>query len=580
MMKYRIRIKNKTEKVKPKTVDHEPVIADRDAVITKDSKIETQSVMPKSTRSKEIGVRSKSVKTKSLKTKDQRSELTLRDKRCMKMIEWGILALIVWTPLAAGSVYEWTVLIIELAVFSMMGAYILMKEKPGMSGELSLALKWPKYLFIGFFVLLFVQVFPWPKFLIKILAPGTYTFQESFSYGFSKIKFMSLSLVPSQTVKQGIELLAYFLLGFLIVKTVRTRKQIMRIVYTLVGMGVFQAVYGFIELSRENAHILFYKKVHYLGTLTGTFVNRNHLSGYLEMLIPLAIGLIIAQIDVFSLAGLKWREKLLRLSEKGFYRNMLLTIGVIVMAMAIIFSRSRSGVFLVVFAFILFFGLAGLYSGRIMYRQKWSEGFLKLTFLAVIFISLYMGISATVERFALDKVLAEGRPVVWANTVGISADYPLFGSGLGTFGSVYPAYEESWKSTSHFSHAHNDYLEYLSEVGWLGMVLLLGGILFVLVKTFIVWKDRQHPEVKGLALGGMISVVLILIHSIGDFNLHIPANMLLFSVVLSLSAVIAFYRKRPVGSRQLARKDQSAVGVSSKKQKAVKKVPGTFFPKK
>jgi len=265
------------------------------------------------------------------------------------------------------------------------------------------------------------------------------------------------------------------------------------------------------------------------------------------------------------LAGLKWRDKLLRLSEKGFYRNMLLTIGVIVMAMAIIFSRSRSGVFLVVFAFILFFGLAGLYSGRIMYRQKWSEGFLKLTFLAIIFISLYMGISATVERFALDKVLAEGRPVVWANTVGISADYPLFGSGLGTFGAVYPAYEENWKGTRHFAHAHNDYLEYLSEVGWLGMALLLGGILFVLVKTFIVWKDRQRPDVKGLALGGMIAIVLILLHSIGDFNLHIPANMLLFSVVLSLSVVIAFYRKRPGGSRHLAGKNQSAAG--SKKQK-------------
>jgi len=278
--------------------------------------------------------------------------------------------------------------------------------------------------------------------------------------------------------------------------------------------------------------------------VTGTFVNRNHLAGYLEMVIPLTIGLILAHIDVFSLAGLKWREKLLRFSEKGFYRNMLLTFGVIVMAMAIIFSKSRSGVFLLVFAFILFFGLAGLYSGRVTHRQKWTMGFLKGTFLAIMFISLYVGINATLQRFALDRLLAEGRPTVWANTMGINADYPVFGSGLGTFASLYPAYEETWKQTSFFSHAHNDYLEYLAELGVLGMILLCGVILFLLVRSFLVWRERRHPEVKGLALGGMIAVVLMLIHSIGDFNLHIPANMLLFSVVLSLTFVLVFYRMR------------------------------------
>ena len=533
---------------------------------TEDGRRKTQNVRPKSVRSEELGVRSKTSTKQEMgdgkpgivnrkpedvsrKKKIKRSEsITRWDWGCRKIIEWGILGLIVWTPLAAGSVYEWTILVIQLAVLVMMGAYILMKKKPRMNEGLSFSLRWPRYLFFGFIVFLVIQVVPWPKFLVKILSPNTYAFQELFSADFSRIKFMSFSLMPEQTIREGLELLAYFFLGFLIVKTVTKRKQIMRIFYVLVGVGVFQAVYGFIQLFDKSPHILFYKKIHYLGTVTGTFVNRNHLAGYLEMVIPLTIGLILAHIDVFSLAGLKWREKLLRFSEKGFYRNMLLTFGVIIMALAIIFSQSRSGVFLLVFAFILFFGLAGLYSGRVTHRQKWTMGFLKGTFLAIMFISLYVGINATLQRFALDRLLAEGRPTVWANTMGINADYPVFGSGLGTFASLYPAYEETWKQTNFFSHAHNDYLEYLAELGVLGMILLCGVILFLLVRSFLVWRERRHPEVKGLALGGMIAVVLMLIHSIGDFNLHIPANMLLFSVVLSLTFVLVFYRIR--GNRE------------------------------
>ncbi len=353
---------------------------------------------------------------------------------------------------------------------------------------------------------------------------------------------MSLSLIPSHTLREGLELLSYFLLGFLIVKNVTRRQQIMRIFYVLVSMGIFEAFYGMFELYNKNPRILFFEKRFYLDTVTGTFVNRNHLSGYLEMIIPLAIGLIIARIDLFSLAGLKWREKVLRLSRKGFSTNLIISGGIILMSLAIIFSRSRSGVFLLIFAFILFFELTVLYFGRVRDQQKWVKNFLKVSFLIIILISLYVGIDATIERFALDKFLHEGRPVLWSNVTSIVGDFPLFGTGLGTFASVYPAYEEH-RMPGHLSHAHNDFLEYLSELGAVGMIFLFGGIAFMVVSSFLIWRVRRYPQVKGLALGGIVAIVVILIHSIADFNLHIPANMVLFTVVLSLTAVTAFYKR-------------------------------------
>ncbi len=458
------------------------------------------------------------------------------------MIEYGILSVIVFSPLPAASVYEWSILVIQLVVLVMLAAYVLMREKPQNNELISLTLKWPRYLFLGLCVLIVIQIIPLPRFIIALLSPNTHSFQSLFSPDFSSARLMSLSLIPSHTFREGLELFTYFLLGFLIIKTVKTRKQIKRIVYVLVVMGFFEAFYGMYEMYNENPRLLFYKKIHTVDVVTGTFVNRNHLSGYLEMIIPLALGLIIARISLFSLTGLKWRDKILRLSEKGLSVNLLLSAGIVVMAVAIIFSESRSGVFLLIFTFILFFELTVLYFGRVRERQKWIKNFLKVSFIIITIVALNVGIGTVIERFALDDLLHEGRPIVWGKVVQIIGDYPLFGSGLGTFASVYPAYDDSGRSVR-YSHAHNDYLEYLSELGVVGLILLFGGLAYIVASSFLIWRVRRHPEVKGLALGGIVAIIAILIHSITDFNLHIPANMVLFTVIVALTFVTAFYKR-------------------------------------
>jgi O-antigen ligase len=481
-------------------------------------------------------------------TNKQRSDLTLnkKDKICRKIIEYGILGVIVFSPLPAASVYGWSILAIELAVLVMTAAYILMGEKPQNNELLSESLKWPKYLFCGLFIFIFFQLIPFPSFLVKIFSPSIHSFRSLFSSGFSSPKFMSFSLIPSHTLREGLELLSYFLLGFLIVKTVTRKQQIMRIFYVLVGMGIFEALYGMFELYNRNPSILFYKKIYNLDSVTGTFVNRNHFSGYLEMIIPLAIGIITARIDLFSLGRLKRREKVARLSERRLGVNVILFAGVIVMAVAIILSKSRAGVFLLVFIFILFFELQVLYSGRARDHQRLIRNFLKVSFLVIIVFSIYIGVGTTIERFSLDKLkVDEGRPVYWGKVTTIIGDYPLFGTGLGTFASVYPAYDEDLRDLR-LSHAHNDYLEYLAELGIIGMILLFGGVAFVVVSSFLIWRVRRHPEVKGLAAGGIVAIVAILTHSITDFNLHIPANMVLFSVVVSLTMATAFYKRDKV----------------------------------
>jgi len=128
-------------------------------------------------------------------------------------------------------------------------------------------------------------------------------------------------------------------------------------------------------------------------------------------------------------------------------------------------------------------------------------------------------------------------------------DFPLVGTGLGSFSSVYPAYAKT-RTYALLGHAHNDYFEYMSELGFVGILFLFGGVIFIISKTMLTWYKRRDAEVKGLVLGGMISIFIIGIHSFTDFNLHIPANKLLFTVILTLTYVTAYNRPRRRGKKR------------------------------
>jgi O-antigen ligase len=296
-------------------------------------------------------------------------------------------------------------------------------------------------------------------------------------------------------------------------------------------------------LTTANPRLLFYKKVYSLGSVTGTFVNRSHLAGYLEMIIPLTIGLLIARLDFFSLGGEGLKARLLHMTGKGLVPNLLLFAAVIVMSLGVLFSQSRAGIFILVLTFLLFFEFVVLHFSRFGRRRRWLRNFIWITFLLVTVSALYIGIGSTVQRFALDDLLRENRPLLWGNVARIIAAFPILGTGLGTFVSVYPAYEKVAGPELLLVHAHNDYLEYLSELGAAGFALLFGAVLFIGVTSLLSWRERRNPDVKGIALGGIISIAVILVHSLTDFNLHIPANMLLFAVVLAMTFVTAFYRK-------------------------------------
>jgi len=480
--------------------------------------------------------------------------MSKKDNILGKIIEFGIYGLIILSPLPAASVNEWSILFIQLTVLTMLAAYIGMTQKPDINRQLALSMKWPAIFFAGFFVFLILQMLPLPVDIVKSLTPESYISQARYMPDFDSSRLSTISLIPVYTLRKGLELLTYFILGFLIIRTVTGKKQLLNIVYALIISGCFQTIYGLIQLYNENPRILFYEKHYNIDSLTGTFVNRNHLSGYLEMIVPLCLALIILQVNKIRLSGLTWKQKVIRLSEKSASVLILIICATIIMSLGIILSKSRSGLFLNFFSYILFFGGVTLIFRRDINTNKWMKRVLILLFLAIVLFSMQLGISSALDRFDDDELLLGGRSTYWKNTWNIFKQYPIFGIGFGTFTFVYPDWESNGTPIRLF-HAHNDHLEYLTELGILGFLLLMAGLTALIVICIHHWRRSSYSSAMMIAVGGGVGIANIMIHSFTDFNLHIPANMLLFSMVLSLSIAGIFFKRKNKHSSNIRHKN-------------------------
>ena len=146
-------------------------------------------------------------------------------------------------------------------------------------------------------------------------------------------------------------------------------------------------------------------------------------------------------------------------------------------------------------------------------------------------------VAIALERFELlahQGVSRELRVSMDEDTWRIFRDHPLTGTGLGTLIAVYPRYESFYNGTT-VDHAHNDFLELLSDTGLVGGVCgaLFIGLLFR--RGFANFQVAAGGSARALVAGPLVGCAGMLLHSFVDFNLHIPSNALIFLLLASLA---------------------------------------------
>ncbi len=129
-------------------------------------------------------------------------------------------------------------------------------------------------------------------------------------------------------------------------------------------------------------------------------------------------------------------------------------------------------------------------------------------------------------------------------SMDLRKDFPLLGTGWGTFMEAYRRYQRPEDEMYELDHAHHDWIELGAEMGSLGLGLVIFTFLFCLGYFFSLWRKRKNSFSIGIGLGGMGAMVSLALHSFVDFNMHIPANALLLSMAMGIALASLIYQRR------------------------------------
>ncbi len=480
-------------------------------------------------------------------------------RACAAVVRTGLPALIVMAPAWFGAVEPRAITALSLgAVLVGMALLVLMvleADRP----RLSIGL--PGCLGLAFLALIAFQLLPLPRSWIERISSGADRVYALNLPGYGgpadaivalerKVlpdeappgrptgkPLRTLSLDPHAT-RGAFLRAAFYLVMFLLVRNATPSPlPAPAVALALVIVGTLDAGYGLVEYLSRHQQIFGYVKKYYTDSVTGTYINRNHFAGLMELALPVGLGLALSlrRGGPRSSHRRSLREILLRYAQPQGAQGSLLILACAVMATGLLLSFSRAGILL---------GLLGLGLTTILARpasRPLRRALPLLVVLAAAAIPAYLaGTARIAERYgalAVDVEREGGRLPIWRQTLRLGSRFPLVGAGYGSFETVFPAYHPP--RTAWYDHAHSDYLELFAETGWTGLALVLVGIGACLAGA---WRGLRTalPRDRALLAGLTGGMAALLAHGLVDFNGQIPANVALLACVaglcLSLSA--------------------------------------------
>ncbi len=468
------------------------------------------------------------------------------------LIEIGIALLLIYMPLAFGGVMPGSIAFMEIIIAALTLIWLAKiaaqrheghghhADAPNFLSFRAAASRF--WLLCGALIgLALLQCLPLPSLLVKWLSPAGYRLYADAAAAMSAAlpAWLPLSVCADATRASAHELLAYFMLFVVMVHVIRSPRQIRRIAAVIIAVGLLESLYGMLEYFSGRNQIFFMKKT-FDFRVTGTFVNKNHFAGFMELVIPLTFSLLFVRLNERTTAVTK---RMVRFLDEKYMKVFLMSFLLCILICALLLSSSRGG-------FISFIGgmacLLFLSSQRRLLRKKAVIALCVLLFSAAG--ALTVGYAPMVKRLKTFASIESDRSfqlrkMYWQDTLTMARDFPAFGAGLGTFAHIYPAYQ-TFPSDITVEYAENDYAQMLGEMGVPGFALAVGIVAYFLRATWKAWKAQQSRWAIMFTAGGLSALCSLLLHSWVDFNLRIPSNALLFTVIAAMTTVAAHTRRR------------------------------------
>jgi O-antigen ligase len=526
--------------------------------------------------------------------------VTSVQRLCDQGIRWGLVALIVFTPLAFGTVEPWSIALMEWGITTLVLLYILERLWPvpvrstgtppqGRPHLLGLALP------IGLFmVLCLLQTVPVPMHWLRVLSPGSARMYESVdvrtwetiedkatearsSLQDPLLQLRSkdrrpVSVNPART-RDRVLLLATLVALFFLVSRWADEERTLFILRSVTAVAFLVAVFGLVQLFTWNGRIYWVRKVPSMSatspTAFGPFVNHDHFAGYVEMAIPtalsLAFWLMAHRPRTQAIDGPDESGDPLATPPRGgpgddarnVSQGLLTLFAAVILIVSLFFSLSRGGI------------LSAFISGSVLvimlFRRaaspalRWSLG-LALPLVVILLIS-WIGADAVRKQLGTYENLSgeasfRMRVVIWGRVIRELPAYVWVGSGLGTFEDSFAPLTPTG-SARRWDKAHNDYLQLVWETGLAGAVLFLAGALVFGARYWWPAILNFRQPFGPLRVGIAVALMSIAIHSLVDFCLQIGANGFLCALLAGLLVAIhtngdqVELSRRSVGGRWL-----------------------------
>lgn len=411
------------------------------------------------------------------------------DKFCERGILALVLAILVFGPLAMGAVDAWAFLVIQgltLAVMILWALRLWISPSP--------RLRWLPLC--------------WVVLAFSVYAIGRYLTAD--------IEYVARL--------QMIQVLMYAFLFFVVINNLDRQESPQIVSFTLIFLAAGisgYAVFQFLGHSNQVWNL----KSPYPGRGMGTYISPNDFAGFLEMILPLAVAYVMAG------------------RVKPLVRALLVYAAVAMMA-GLVVTLSRGG------GAAAAAGLLALLAVLISRRNQRLPALCLLIILmaaGAIFITKYLAATLNyAQRIKNGETFAQVdwsfRRDMWVAAVQMWRDHFWWGVGPAHYDYRFPEYRPvdlqmrpGW--------AHNDYLNLLAEWGTVGGVLVLAGMASFGAGLMKTWKYVCPPENdfgRGLSnrfaffLGASAGLLALAVHSVVDFNLHIPANAIVGVTLLAL----------------------------------------------
>ena len=456
----------------------------------------------------------------------------------MRNIFWLFLAILVFCPLAFGTVEPWSLAVMEVLSIAALCLFFYMPSKaPG-----PIYYKVPGILPLACFIAyIFLQMIPLPADLIRVVSPKAYEIYSDSAGSGAGMALMPLTVNLKLSLAEFIRYSSYAAFYILTVQLLARKGFLKQTVLSVVFFASLLAVFGIIQQFTSGGKIYWTREIS-TKLFYGPFANRNHFAGLMDMIFPVALGLFLALKPAISYESLRSRLADM-INQRELNNHILVGIGAVIIATSVFLSLSRGGM-ACLFLSLLFMSALLFFRTR---EIKRSRAILIISLFVVLIVG-WVGWGQVISRFddlqnETDTLrMSSGdrpdRAEMWKDSAAVAADFAATGSGMGSFARIYPKYRAFWTDYL-IDHAHNDYLELLIEGGIIAFLTVAAFLLTVFYKTYRTILLRRDNYSIYVYIGCVTGIMSILIFGLTDFNMHIGSNGLYYFFLAGLAVSAA-----------------------------------------